>query len=166
MHSFQFVREEEVEVLVNSIRKLCLSGNSINLSRLLISASNNTMSRCILGHSYKAEDGSIKRLGELSNELSIQLTAFSVGDFFPSLRFIDVVRGFIGRLRSTFKAFDDFNDRVVEEHKKARKLGGGSETEDFVDVLLRLQHDPMLGFGLTQDHLKAILQVTLSLFTT
>ncbi|EXB50917.1 Cytochrome P450 71A21 [Morus notabilis] len=60
VHSFQFVREEEVEVLVNNIRKLCLSGNSINLSKLLISASNNTMSRCILGHSYKAEDGSIK----------------------------------------------------------------------------------------------------------
>ena len=123
------------------------------------------MSRCILGRRYNEEDGSVEKLGELSNDMSRQLMAFSVGDFFPCLRWIDVLRGFVGRLRTSFRAFDDFNDRVVEEHKAARKLlNDASHTEDFVDVLLRLQHDNELDLELTQDHVKAILQVSVSSF--
>ena len=139
MQSFEFVREQEVGNLVNKVRKACLGGTSVNLSRMLIGASNNIVSRCVLGQGYRAEDGSISRLGELANAVAMQLMEFSVGDFFPSLRWIDVIRGFVGRLRSTFREFDAFNDRVVQEHKAVRKLGGvASEMEDFVDVLLRL----------------------------
>lgn len=162
VQSFQMVREQEVDALVNEIRReACSNGSrSINLSKMLIEASNNVMSRCVLGHSYKAEDGSIRKLGELSNDMAMQLMAFSFGDFFPCLRWIDVLRGFVGRLRSSFRDFDAFNDRVVHEHKAARKVDHvGSEMEDFVDVLLRLQHDSTLDFVLTQDHIKAILQV-------
>ncbi|PON55746.1 Cytochrome P450, E-class, group I, partial [Parasponia andersonii] len=161
VQSFQMVREQEVNALVNEIRKEgCVNGSRpINLSKMLIEASNRLMSRCVLGHSYKAEDGSIRRLGELSNDMAMQLMAFGFGDFFPCLRWIDVLRGFVGRLRSTFRDFDAFNDQVVCEHKTARKVGhDGSEVEDLVDVLLRLQHDSMLDFELTQDHIKAILQ--------
>ncbi|PON60496.1 Cytochrome P450, E-class, group I [Trema orientale] len=162
VQSFQKVREQEVDALVKEIRKEgCVSGSRpINLSKMLIEASNHLMSRCVLGHSYKAEDGSIRRLGELSNDMSMQLMAFGFGDFFPCLRWIDVLRGFVGRMRSTFRDFDAFNDQVVREHKAARKVGhDGSEVEDLVDVLLRLQQDSMLDFELTQDHIKAILQV-------
>ena len=162
VQSFEFVREQEVGNLVNKVRKARLGGTSVNLSQMLIGASNNRVSRCVLGQGYKAEDGSISRLGELANAVAMQLMEFSVGDFFPLLRWIDVIRGFVGRLRSTSREFDAFNDRVVQEHKAVRKLGGvASEMEDFVDVLLRLQHDCILDFGLTQDHLKAILQVSL-----
>ncbi|XP_062077847.1 phenylacetaldehyde oxime monooxygenase CYP71AN24-like [Humulus lupulus] len=162
VQSFQIVREQEVNELINEIRKEgCVDGGlSINLSKMLIQASNNVMSRCVLGHSYKTEDGSIRKLEELSRDMSMQLMAFSFGDFFPCLRWIDVLRGFVGRLRSSFRDFDSFNDRAVQEHKAARKCNhrDGSEMEDFVDVLLRLQHDSELEFELTQDHIKAILQ--------
>ncbi|GMN63201.1 hypothetical protein TIFTF001_032277 [Ficus carica] len=94
VQSFEFVREQEVGNLVDKVREACLGGTSVNLSQMLIAASTNIVSRCVLG--------------------------------------------------------------------QARKLGGvASEVEDFVDVLLRLQHDCTLDFELTQDHLKAILQVSL-----
>ncbi|GMN70436.1 hypothetical protein TIFTF001_039479 [Ficus carica] len=157
VQSFQFVREEEVEVLVDRVRKASLGEETtINLSQMLIEASNNIMSRCILGQSYKAEDGSISKVGELSKRLSEELMAFCVGDFFPSLKWVDVLRGFVARLRSTFRELDAFNNRLVQEHKtmKSSPNYDGSEMKDFVEVLLRLQEDGKLDFELTQDQLK------------
>ncbi|PPD68716.1 hypothetical protein GOBAR_DD34402 [Gossypium barbadense] len=36
VHSFQFVRDEEVGLLINKIRRACLKGDSINLSEMLM----------------------------------------------------------------------------------------------------------------------------------
>ena len=166
MRSFQFVREEEAEVLLHQVRKACLYDEpTINLSQMLSDASNNIISRCILGQSYKAEDGSLSQLGILIRKASEELMAFSVGDFFPSLKWVDVVRGFVARLRSTFREFDAFNNRLVQEHKtmKSSSNGDGSEMKDFVDVLLSLQEDHKLDFELTHDQLKAVIQVSLFL---
>ena len=84
---------------------------------MLSDASNNIISRCILGQSYKAEDGSLSQLGVLIRKVSEELIAFSVGDFFPSLKWVDILRGFVARLRSTFREIDAFNNRLLQEHK-------------------------------------------------
>lgn len=167
--SFRPVREEETKALLTRIRRraCCPSGSEpLNISAMLNRTLNNVMSTCILGQSYREEDGSIEKLAELSGEMSALLLAFSVGDFFPFLGWIDFVRGFVARVKRGSKAFDEFNERVVEEHKAARELRGSRDDdvsdhiEDFVDVLLRLQnYSTELGFELSHDHVKAILQV-------
>ncbi|GMN30436.1 hypothetical protein TIFTF001_049619 [Ficus carica] len=163
VQSFQFVREEEAEELVKRVRKANIDDETtINLSQMLIEASNNIVSRCILGQSYKAEDGSISRMGELSKRVVVELMAFCVGDFFPSLKWVDVVRGFKARLRSTFRELDAFNNRLVQEHK-TMKSSSNYEMKDFVDVLLGLQENHKLDFELSQDQLKATIQACLSL---
>ncbi|GMN20541.1 hypothetical protein TIFTF001_041041 [Ficus carica] len=103
-------------------------------------ASNNIASGCILGQSYKVEDGSISRMREISTRFAMDVMAFCVGDFFPSLKWVDVVRGFMARLRPTFRELDAFNNRSVQEHKtmKIAPNYDGSDKNDFVDVLLRL----------------------------
>ncbi|GMN66141.1 hypothetical protein TIFTF001_035207 [Ficus carica] len=154
----EFVREEEAEELVKRVRKANIDDETtINLSQMLIEASNNIVSRCILGQSYKAEDGSISRMGKLSKRVVVELMAFCVGDFFPSLKWVDVVRGFKARLRLTFRELDAFNNRLVQEHK-TMKSSSNYEMKDFVDVLLGLQEDHKLDFELSQDQLKATIQ--------
>jgi cytochrome P450 len=154
---FQCVRDQEVSVMVNRIRKACVNGASINLSDMFITISNNIVSRCVLGRSFEEEDGT-SRFGELGRRMANQFMEFSVGDFFPYLRWIDVVTGFIGRLKASFEELDAFLDEVLEEHKaRLESDGGNSHTNDFVDILLRLQKDDMLDFNLTKNNLKAIL---------
>ncbi|GMN52136.1 hypothetical protein TIFTF001_021289 [Ficus carica] len=171
VQSFQFVREEETEGLLRRVHKACLSDETtVNLSQMLSDTLNNIISKCILGQSYKAEDGSLSKLGVLTRKTSEELMAFGVGDFFPSLKWVDVVRGFVARLRSTFREFDALNNRVIQEHKTMKKniasnSGIGSEEKDFVDVLLRLQEDGKLDFELTQDQIKAVIQAGLSLIS-
>ncbi|GMN75511.1 hypothetical protein TIFTF001_056849, partial [Ficus carica] len=82
--------------------------------------------------------------------------AFSVGDYFPNLRWIDVFTGLIGRLKSSSRALDTFLDQVIEEHKTAMEnVGCLSEIKsDFVNILLQVQKDEN---NLTREHIKAIL---------
>ncbi|GMN73219.1 hypothetical protein TIFTF001_055325, partial [Ficus carica] len=67
---FQFVRDEEVTLLIDRIRRAC-DGDSrvlVNLSEILISASNNIVSRCILGQRFAEENGR-SMFGELSRRV-------------------------------------------------------------------------------------------------
>ncbi|EXB50951.1 Cytochrome P450 71A1 [Morus notabilis] len=157
--------------MVEMLRKASLKGNtSVNLSEILISTANNIVSRCILGESYDTEEGGGSRLGELGRRLMVQFLAFSVADFFPSLRWIDVLRGFIASLKSTSTALDAFYSKVIEERvarfttssSDHEQYGHGSNTsipKDFVHILLQLQKDhTMVDFELTNIHIKAILQ--------
>lgn len=85
VQSFQSVREEEVERLVDRVRKVCLiSGSSstccVNLSHILRSTTNNIISRCVIGQRYDTEDelagsGGTSRFEELAKRLSLQFSA-------------------------------------------------------------------------------------------
>ncbi|KAL5564925.1 hypothetical protein UlMin_028089 [Ulmus minor] len=154
VQSFQSVREEEVAKLVDSLREAAREGSSVNLSQMLNSTSNNIVSRCIFGQSNNTEEDGLTMAGDIGRAVLKQLTAFSMGDFFPSLKWIDVLRGFISTLKKTSELADTFYDRVIEEHMKI-KANGADVTKDFVDVLLQLQRD-MHDFELTPVHLKAI----------
>ncbi|KAL6174955.1 hypothetical protein ACLB2K_051600 [Fragaria x ananassa] len=150
VQQFQFAREEEVSELINRIRKTCLGESPTNLSEMLITTASNIMSRCILGEKF-VEDGDW--YGKTSRRFMVELMSFSFGDFFPSLKWIDTVSGFIARLKAIFAELDGFFDQLIEEHKKV----GKPDKNDFVDILLQLQNKATVEFELTRDNLKAIL---------
>ncbi|KAK8488962.1 hypothetical protein V6N11_019496 [Hibiscus sabdariffa] len=66
VESFQFVRDEEVELVVNKIRKASINGQPINLTKMVFSVSNNIVSRCALGRKFEEDsDGDGDGDGEL-----------------------------------------------------------------------------------------------------
>ena len=80
--------------------------------------------------------------------------AISVGDLFPYLKWIDVLRGFTSRLKATSRELDAFVHQVIEENK-ASQSDNSEDLKDFVDILLQLQKD----FDLVEDDIKAIILV-------
>ncbi|KAK8662231.1 hypothetical protein V6N13_091818 [Hibiscus sabdariffa] len=157
VQSFQFVRDEEVEHLVNKINCACLEGESIDLSEMLMSVSSNIVSRCVLSHK---SDG-CSNFGQLGKRMLILLTSFCIGDMFPYLRWLDVVTGFIPSLKALSKEFDAFLDQVIEEHRPVENHEeNNSHKKDFVSIIMQLQKDGMLEMDLTRDNIKAILLVT------
>ncbi|KAF3438713.1 hypothetical protein FNV43_RR21477 [Rhamnella rubrinervis] len=153
VQEFQFVRDEEVAAMVDRIRSACVNGSTINMEETLIAVANNIVSRCVIGKTFMEEDGR-SRIGELTRELMVLLGAFSFGDFFPRLKWMDVASGLLGRLKATSTKLDKFLDQAIEEHKAYLV-----EKKDFIDILLRVQNqkDEMLGFELTQEDIKGIL---------
>ncbi|KAE8124347.1 hypothetical protein FH972_019245 [Carpinus fangiana] len=156
VQSFQYVKEEEVEVLINKIRDTCLKGGAVNLTEMFITTSNNISSRCILGRKFEEENGK-SRFGELSRRIMVLFVAFSFGDFFPSFGWIDVLTGLTPSLKAISRELDALFDRVIEEHQTQNSDDDQSNKLDFVEILLRLQKKSTLDFELTNDNLKAII---------
>ncbi|OIW18316.1 hypothetical protein TanjilG_31456 [Lupinus angustifolius] len=157
VQSFQPIREEEVGEMLHAIRDACRKSSTVNLTEMLIAASNNLNSRCVFGQKYDTEDGS-PSFGDLGRKMLVQFTAFCVGDFWPSLSWIDTLSGQIPKFMETFTSLDIFLERVIKEHRaKMKSSDDQSDKKDFVDILLQLQGEDKLDFELTQDILKALI---------
>ncbi|KAK8509434.1 hypothetical protein V6N12_001443 [Hibiscus sabdariffa] len=156
VHSFQFVRAEEVEAMVNKIRGASLKGEAVNLSDMLMLISSNIASRCILSH--KSEDeGGCSKFGQLGKRLLILTSAFSIGDVFPYLKWLDVLTGYIPSMKALSSEFDAFLDQVIQEHREHESGDQVSNRKDFVSIIMQLQKDRMYDLDLTQDNIKGVL---------
>lgn len=164
VQSAQHVRVEEVSCLINKIRCSCLNGGGINLSEMLLAVSNNIASRCVFGRKVEGGGGGGgnggSKFGELTRRQMMLMTSFCFGDLYPSLKWIDVLTGFIGRLHKTATDLGDLLDQVIEEHRVSLTDDDQSDKKDFVHVLLQLQKNGNLAIELTQDTIKAILMVS------
>ncbi|KAI3877906.1 hypothetical protein MKW92_053605 [Papaver armeniacum] len=112
---------------------------------------------CILGKKY-GKGGDNKRYSELPEEVTKLLGAVCFGDLFPSLKFLDVLTGFTGKLKTLSKEVDAFLDQVIDEHLTKQEGDNVQENkkEYFVDILLASQTEQL---NLTRNNVKAILLV-------
>ncbi|XVF49793.1 hypothetical protein PTKIN_Ptkin04bG0044100 [Pterospermum kingtungense] len=156
IHSSQFIRDEEVELVINKIRSASLKGESINLTEMLMFVSNNIVSRCLLSRKSEEEDGSSK-FGRLARRVMILFSSLCVGDMFPYLRWLDVLSGLIPSLKALSGEFDKYFDQIIEEHTALKSHDEVTDKKDFVSVILQLKKEGMLEKDLTQDSIKAIL---------
>ncbi|CAN0900324.1 Desmethylyatein synthase [Linum grandiflorum] len=152
VQEFQFVREEEVAAVVQMIRA---NNNSVvDLSEILLTLSNNIVSRSALGKVYEL-GGSCEEddtLGRLSRKAIDLIGTFCFKDMFRFMGWMDYLTGLVPSLRKTSKALHDVLDQVIEEHVQAP-----GNKRDLVDILLQLQRDGMLEIELSRDNLRAIL---------
>ncbi|KAK8509435.1 hypothetical protein V6N11_055292 [Hibiscus sabdariffa] len=155
VHSFQFVRDEEVGALINKIHSTCLKGEPINLTNMLMGVSGNIVSRCILSHKSEEENGCSK-FGELGRRILVLFTGFCIGDMFPYLRWADVLTGYIPSMKAVSAEMDAFLDQVIQEHRALESRARVTHKKDFVSIIMQLQKDGMFD-NLTQDNIKAIL---------
>ncbi|XP_048329022.2 phenylacetaldehyde oxime monooxygenase CYP71AN24 [Ziziphus jujuba] len=160
VQSFGFIREEETAGLVRKLRNASSSGFTVNLSQMLSEISSNVISRCILRQKCQ-EHETRTAFGELTKRVMFHLTSFKFGDYFPYLRWMDVVTGMASSLNSTFRELDLFLEKIIEDHKAA--LSGkdeqSSDHKDIVDILLEVQKDGVYDIELANDNIKAILMI-------
>ncbi|KAI9072601.1 hypothetical protein K1719_045437 [Acacia pycnantha] len=156
VQSFKSAREEEGLELVNKIRDLCSSGvGSVDLTELLIVTSNDIVCKCVLGDKFNTTGNS--RIGELARKVMINIMAFNVGDYFPSLHWVDILTGLVPRLKAIFGELDDFFDHVIEEHRNMMKNSDDQvKRKSLLDILLKILDDGML-HNFSQNDLKAII---------
>ncbi|KAK8595541.1 hypothetical protein V6N13_016908 [Hibiscus sabdariffa] len=119
--------------------------------------SRNIVSRCVFNNEIEEEDGCSK-FGELVKRLLTLFTDFCVGDMFPYLRWVDVLTGYIPRMKALSAEMDTFLDQVIAEHRALESHAQVTHKKDFVSIIMQLQKDGMFG-NLTQDNIKAILLV-------
>lgn len=148
VRSFRDVRQEEISLMMEKIRKS--SSSPMNLSKLMTILTNDVICRIALGRKY----GAGTDFKELIDRLMRQLGTFSVGSYVPWLGWVDWISGLESRLEKTANDFDELLERVVQDHED----GDGHKT-DFVDVLLGVQRDKSVGFEVDRLSIKAIVLV-------
>ncbi|KAH0448664.1 hypothetical protein IEQ34_022464 [Dendrobium chrysotoxum] len=160
VQSYRRVREEEVALLIADIRAASVGAEAVNLSKRLVTLTNDIICRAALGRKYSGET----RFGEMLNEFVKLLGCFPVADFVPWLGWIDVLTGLEGRVRRTSKQLDEFLEHVLEEHLSRRESSNSIAIEtdedcaDFVDVLLSIKEEHDAGdVALDKEHIKALI---------
>ncbi|KAL0904798.1 hypothetical protein M5K25_026950 [Dendrobium thyrsiflorum] len=158
VQSYKSVREEEVALLIADIRAASVAAEAVNLSKRLVTLTNDIISRVALGRKLGET-----RFGEMLNELTELLGCFPVADFVPWLGWIDVLTGLNARVRRTSKELDEVLEQILEErlHKKRSKtVGADEEVLDLLGVLLSIkdQHEGNdAAIPLHKEHIKAVI---------
>lgn len=161
VQSFWTVREDEVSMMIDMIR--ASSSDLVNLSKLFVVLNNDIICRVALGRKYYGGEEGVRNM--ISDFLRL-LGSFQIGDFIPSLAWVDHLTGLNSRARKTSRQLDCFLDEVIEEHVHAKRdeSNGERKERDFVDVLLSLdEKDESVGISLSRDNIKAITLVRTSL---
>ncbi|KAF2584491.1 hypothetical protein F2Q70_00034683 [Brassica cretica] len=134
--SFENVRKEEINAVMQKLEK----ARSLRKLVLLL---------------YRREENTSDFENQLRKIMEL-LGAFPVGDYIPSLAWIDKVRGLDRKMEEVSKTFVEFLEGVVQEHVDE---GEKKEASDFVDMLLRIQREKTNGFELDRSDIRLIILV-------
>lgn len=155
VQSYRFIREEEVEFMVDKISQSSNSG-PVNVSEALNALAKGVISRVLWGKCSRNEcwDEVIHKLIE---ECSGEMGAFHVGDYFPPLSWVSVVSGLDAKMKRTFKMVDGILSEIIEKHVD-RSRGERHENDDFVDALLSVEKDPDMEIPFDKENIKALVE--------
>ncbi|GMY14972.1 cytochrome p450 71a3 [Fagus crenata] len=151
--SFKSVRKEETYLMIKKIKQCC-SSSCVNLSEAFAKLTNDIYGEGEGGRVFK----------ELLGEFVELLGVINVGDFIPWLAWVNRVNGLDGRAEKLAKHLDDFLG-VIEEHIDCEKKGsrdhfvslGNEDQKDFVDLLLWIQKETIIGFPIDRVRIKALI---------
>jgi len=153
VNSFQPIREEE---FINLIKMIDSKKESpVNLTEVVLSSIYSIVSRAAFGNKCKDQEEFISLVKE---------GLVVLGDLFPSGRWLQLVTGFKPKLERLHQQIDRILENIIIEHKETKsngKEGQSAESEDLVDILLKLRdgNDRNDNICLTDDNIKATIQV-------
>jgi cytochrome P450 len=144
--------------MIEKISRHATSSSVTNLSEILISLSSTLICRIVFGKSYENEGNEKSRFHEMLHEFQTLLAEVFVSDYIPFMGWIDKLRGLHGRVDKNFKEFDEFFQKIIDEHLDPNREHGADE-DVMVDVLLQLKNQHLSSIDLTFDHIKGVLVV-------
>jgi len=142
------------------IREAGAASTAVDIGEMMNTFANDIISRAVSGKFFRVE-GRNKIFRELVNTNSILLGGFNLEDYFPSLA---NSLGFLTRwflrnrpVHQAHKRWDELLEKIISDHERRKSIMHGHDQEsDFTDVLLSVQQE----YGITRDHIKAILIVS------
>jgi len=153
VRQFAPIREKEILSLIRNIQAAGRGGEPVNLARQLLSCSNSITAKAAFGQACTSELRD-QFLSSMAMGLSFS-GGFTVGDVFPSLRFIDVVTGLRRRMWRSRMQVDDVFDKIIARAEARRD-------DSLVSVLLRIRDEGELEFPISTINIKAIILVIIT----
>ncbi|KAG7536471.1 Cytochrome P450 superfamily [Arabidopsis suecica] len=158
VRSFEKVREEEINVMMEKVEKAASSSSPLNLSGLLSSLTSDLICRIALGRKYSSDEEevsntyNVKEIVRKTMELS---GSFPLGEYIPSLAWIDTIRGVDDKVEEVSNKIDSFLEKAVQEH--VADHADKERSDDFVDILVSIQREKTMGFEFGNSEIKNLI---------
>ncbi|XP_062148776.1 cytochrome P450 71AU50-like [Alnus glutinosa] len=153
INSFKSMRKEELGLLVKFIQEAARDCVAVNLSAKVSSLSADTTCRMVFGKKYTDEDLDERGFKAMIQEV-LQLIAIpNLNDYIPFITLLDL-QGLTKRMKAVNKIFDDFFERIINEHVQSKDE---NKTKDFVDVMLSSMESEESDYRIERSDIKAIL---------
>ncbi|KAJ8543726.1 hypothetical protein K7X08_025344 [Anisodus acutangulus] len=153
INSYQPSRKEEVSLLVKSIKRAAHEHVAVDLSANISSLNANLSCLMVFGKKFMDEDLDKRGFKSIVQEVVHLAATPNLGDFFPFLGVLDL-QGITGRLKALSKVFDEFLEKIIEEHVQSKEH---RETKDFIDTMMEIMQSGEAGFEFDRRHVKAVL---------
>ncbi|KAK8942334.1 Cytochrome P450 71D7 [Platanthera zijinensis] len=152
---FRSFMQKEGDILVDKIR--AAGGSSaVNLTDLLLSMANNTISRTSFGMECAHQDKIFKAVKETFKYTS----GLDLVDLYPSFnKFLGEITGLRRHLEKVHHVLDSTLNEIFEEHEdkyNSRRSDEAVADEDLVDVLLRLNRSGELDASVKMENIKGV----------
>nr|GMC63105.1 cytochrome P450 CYP736A12-like [Ipomoea batatas] len=153
INSFRDMRREELSLLIESIKKGAAARGAVDLSAKVVSLSADMSCRMIFGKKYEDEEIDERGFKGVFRE-GMQVSAIpNLGDYFPYLGKLDL-QGLTKRMKALGKVFDQFLERIIDEHEQE---GNRGQEKDFVDTMLSIMKSGEIDFQFSREHVKSIM---------
>ncbi|KAE8698053.1 CYP736A12 protein [Hibiscus syriacus] len=151
--SFRSMRKQEADLLVHRIRVAAAACVAVDLSSMITSFSTDVACRMVIGKKYNRDDFSEKGFVATVRETMQISSAFNLADYIPQIRGLDL-QGKTKRMKAISKDFDDFFEKIFEEHVQSKDE---DRTKDFIDVMLGFMGSEETEYRVERDTIKAII---------
>ncbi|KAJ3675457.1 hypothetical protein LUZ60_004499 [Juncus effusus] len=155
VQSFISIHEQEVNELVGKISSCSSNGQLVNLSEMVATTVNNSTVRAVIGSKCEEQDV-FMRAFEKSAEIA---AGFNLVDLYPSSWIVSLVSGTKREAHRCRSAMNRVIDGIIKQHRerKASEIEEERDTEDLVDVLLRIHDEGTLGNHFDIDSARAVI---------
>ncbi|KAL0290845.1 UNVERIFIED_CONTAM: cytochrome [Sesamum calycinum] len=153
INSFQPTRREELGIFVESLKQAAHEGVAVDLSAKVSSLAAELSCRMVFGKKYEDRDIDERGFKSVIQEAMKLAAVPNLGDYFPFLGILDI-QGLTRKFKALSKVFDEFLEKVIDEHVRA---GDHGHTKDIVDTLISIMQSEKTEFEFDRRHVKAIM---------
>nr|BBM28223.1 flavonoid 3'5'-hydroxylase [Clematis patens] len=155
------VRKNEVGHMLQAMHESSCRGEPVVVADMLVYAMANMIGQVILSRRVFVTKGTeLNEFKEMVVELMTSAGLFNVGDYIPSIAWMDL-QGIVRGMKSLHNKFDVLLNKMLKEHESTRHER--KEKPDLLDVLLENRDNKAVGEErITDTNIKALL---LNLFT-
>ncbi|KAJ1699885.1 hypothetical protein LUZ63_008397 [Rhynchospora breviuscula] len=152
------VRNAEVRSMLNSILSKAKQNEPVNLSKEIITLTNNEITRMAASTAAGSETEEAR---ELVKQVAEIIGSFNLDDFIGICRGMDL-QGLGKRMRDVHSRFDRLLEGIMRGKEEKKRQGKQQEVKDLIDILLEVAADENAEIKLTRENIKGFI---MDLFT-